>query len=431
MFKIISVGWECGEFFKQTIESVRMQNYPFWQLHVVDDGSDPEYQKRIGSWIEQLHDSRIIYTAHAENRGAVRNQYEGIRSLDPRDGDIVIFLDLDGDRLATPNVLERLLYYYRDDTLVTYGSYRPVPDPGGPVPVSPYPPEVVRDNSYRQYTQTHGTRYNHLRTAKWECLKQIPLSYFQFSPGQWLFSPTDLVVMMGCLELAGGRYKCIDETLLLYNDQQPHPDHTRNPQLNVEGSNYTFNLPPLEKLMFGGKWDPTVPSERRCEIIREYAKAFGIKNFVESGSADGDTCLALVDSFDQIHTVEIVPTVQQRTANRLSVHSHVHCYLGDTTNLFPGILDKINAPCLFWLDGHYCGSLEARGPKDTPVVEELEIIFATRQPHVILIDDARLFGSDPAYPSIEWVRNVATTQPIEFTFAYADDIIRIAPKCDS
>lgn len=177
------------------------------------------------------------------------------------------------------------------------------------------------------------------------------------------------------------------------------------------------------------QWDPTIPSEERCEIIRNYSRQHPyIKNFVESGSADGDTCIAVQPYFERLFTVEIVPTVQERTAERLRPFKNVECFQGDTTHIFPGLLQQINQSCLFWLDGHYCGSLEARGDKDTPVIEELQIILATGLPHVILIDDARLFGSDPAYPSIEWVRGQAFSQDIHYTFSYADDIMRIVPK---
>lgn len=235
----------------KTLRSVESQQNPNWLMHIVDDGSSREQQMKIRRWVTDKAtrgDFRWGYTIHDENRGAVRNQYEGVRAMNPEDDDVIVFLDLDGDQLAHPKVLDRLEEYYSDDTLVTYGSYRPVPDPGGPVPVHPYPPNVVAEGSYRKYTQTHGTRYNHLRTAKWKVLKEIPQSYFMFSPEEWIFSPTDLIVMMGCLELAGGRYKCIQETLLLYNAEQPHPDHTRNPDRNVRGSDHTFTLPPLERL---------------------------------------------------------------------------------------------------------------------------------------------------------------------------------------
>lgn len=177
------------------------------------------------------------------------------------------------------------------------------------------------------------------------------------------------------------------------------------------------------------KWDPTVPSHVRCEIIREYARQHRqCRTFVESGSADGDTTLAVKDSFEHLHTVEIVPTVQANTVERLRPFPNIHCYLGDTTEVFPQIIRQVQAPCLWWLDGHYCGSLEARGEKDTPVIEEITMILATGMPHVILIDDARLFGVDPAYPSIEWVRGMAHSQQINMSFSYADDVMRIVPR---
>lgn len=248
-FKIISVGWECGPAMFDTLRSIEEQKCHNWQVNIVDDGSGPQQQKDIQEWCYE-RDGSWTYTLHHDNRGAVRNQYEGIRAMNPKDEDIIVFLDLDGDQLAHDQVLNRLKEYYSDGTLVTYGSYRPVPDPGPDwkAPVHPFPPSVVDENSYRQYTLTHGTRYNHLRTVKWKVLKEIPQSYFMFSPDEWIFSPADLIVMMGALELAGGRYKCIEETLLLYNDLQPYPDHTRNPDRNVRGSDYTFGLPPLEKL---------------------------------------------------------------------------------------------------------------------------------------------------------------------------------------
>lgn len=247
-FKIISVGWNCRDAIERTLRSIERQAYPHWDAHIVDDGSDHPQPAYIANWCES-RDDRWTYTLHQENRGAVRNQYEGVRTMNPDDEDVIVFLDLDGDQLAHDRVLERLMHYYENDTLVTYGSYRPVPNqPGFVCPVSPFSPPVVATNSYRQNTKTQGTRYNHLRTAKWKVLKQIPETYFKYPDGEWLFSPADLVVMMGCLELAGGRYQCVRETLLLYNAAQPHPDNIRNPDRNVRGAEYTLSLPPLERL---------------------------------------------------------------------------------------------------------------------------------------------------------------------------------------
>lgn len=249
-FKIISVGWDCSGVLEQTLRSIENQKYPHWQAHIVDDASPGiEQADLIRNWCSSRGD-KWGFTIHSEGRGAVRNQYEGIRAMNPNDEDVIVFLDLDGDQLANDHVLERLVYHYRGNTLMTYGNYRPVPDlePDVPSPVSPYPPEVVKNNMYRQSTLMQGTRYNHLRTVKWKVLKAIPDSYFHFDDGSWIVTPADLIVMMGALELAGGRYKCIEETMVLYNAVQPHPDNMHHPGENVRGSNYTFSLQPLQRL---------------------------------------------------------------------------------------------------------------------------------------------------------------------------------------
>lgn len=176
------------------------------------------------------------------------------------------------------------------------------------------------------------------------------------------------------------------------------------------------------------RWNPTLTSDERCAILADYARHYKCRHFVETGSADGDTCRIMRESFDFLYTIEIVPSVARATARRLKKYQNIQCFEGDSTEILPGLLARINAPCFFWLDGHYCGSLEKRGPKDTPIQEELEIIFATKLPHVIFVDDARLFGRDPAYPTVEWVRDIATSQDIEFTFSYADDMMRVEPK---
>lgn len=176
------------------------------------------------------------------------------------------------------------------------------------------------------------------------------------------------------------------------------------------------------------KWDPTLTADERCQVLQAATKTFpDVRNFVETGTADGATCRTLRDDFDDLWTVEIVPSVYQRSKQKLAVYGNIHCFLGDSTAVLPQILEKFQGPAFFWLDGHYCGSEEARGPKDTPVAEELEFIFSTGLPHVIFIDDARLFGVDPAYPTVEWVRDIATNQNIRFDFAYVDDIMRITP----
>lgn len=246
-FKVISAGWNCPAQITQTLHSVEYQHHQDWNVHIVDDGSPAPQPEMIKAWCDE-RDSRWSYTLNPTNLGAVRSQYEGIRAMDPQDEDVIVFLDLDGDKLAHPRVLRRLERVYADgQTLLTYGGFRPIVNDYQPSPVKPFPPEVVAARSYRAYIRdAHGTCFNHLRTVKWKVLKQIPESYYQWPNGEWCLAATDYIVMLGCLEIANGRYQCFENELLLwYNDAQPYPDNVRHPAESVRCSMYALVLPPL------------------------------------------------------------------------------------------------------------------------------------------------------------------------------------------
>ena len=178
----------------------------------------------------------------------------------------------------------------------------------------------------------------------------------------------------------------------------------------------------------------TLPLNERAEVIRDYAERYDLRTLIETGSGDGITANNLAPHFERVFTVEISPHKYYGVWGALLHHRNVLPILGDSAEVLPHLLNHLNEPAVFWLDGHYDGGDSGRGREDTPVRSELFTIFANPRPrpNVILIDDARLFGTDPAYPDVEWVaRRVdqwATNggwPPYEVTVV--DDIIRIVP----
>ena len=249
MFKIISAGWNCSNFIERTLRSVEMQTREDWEILVVYDRSSDDGAGKITRWCEMREDPRWKYQCNDDQRFAVRNQYEGLRSLAPEPDDICVFLDLDGDQLAHPQVLDRLAQCYEDDTLVTYGSYKPIPDPGTTQPAKPYPPWVVASNCYRPYILNGGeTCFNHLRTMKGKVFNAIPESYFKWDNGDWYTAGTDYTFMVAALELAGGRYKCVGEVFLLYNHDNPHADNKEHPEETGRCVIDSLNKAPLSPL---------------------------------------------------------------------------------------------------------------------------------------------------------------------------------------
>lgn len=252
-FKIVSTGWTCADWIEQTLRSLEIQTVDNWDIWIIYDPSDDDGAERIVKWCE-ARDGRWNYTLNATRQMAVRNQYEAVQNLEPDDDDIVIWLDLDGDMFAHPDVLKHLGEYYAepDAPLLTYGSYKAVPDHGTSPPAVPFPPDVVRNGTYRQQMRTGVCCFNHLRTMKGKVVKAIPIDQFKFATGprrgEWFTSAGDYVFMASALELAGGRYKVIEEVLLLYNHANPLADYLTNSVASFSTTSDYLNRPPLPPL---------------------------------------------------------------------------------------------------------------------------------------------------------------------------------------
>lgn len=125
-------------------------------------------------------------------------------------------------------------------------------------------------------------------------------------------------------------------------------------------------------------------------LVLAIKKSLGARVFVETGTFLGESALWAAKHFDAVHTVEISQHYYDEFLRRPDVPGNTHIYLGDSRARLPEILAKVNSPCVFWLDGHYCGEHTGDPGQPCPVLEEIRLIAA--QPDAaLLIDDARLF----------------------------------------
>ncbi len=158
--------------------------------------------------------------------------------------------------------------------------------------------------------------------------------------------------------------------------------------------------------------------------VRAYAKQFGCPVLIETGTFRGHMIAAMLDSFEEIHSIELSDELFAKAQQRFADNRHVHLHHGDSGEMLPKLLAKIKRPVVFWLDAHASGGETATGKIDTPIVEELaEILRHPIKNHVILIDDAREFGVGKHYPTTNRLKKMmAGTYPV---FEVKDDIIRI------
>ena len=130
-------------------------------------------------------------------------------------------------------------------------------------------------------------------------------------------------------------------------------------------------------------------------IPRELALAlkakYGIEVFVETGTLVGHTAEWAAEHFKRVVTVELDMAQYFKIASDLVArHPNIEAFCG-ASELFLGGLSLNYQNVIFWLDAHT--------NENCPVMEEISIINRSHKPHVILVDDARLFGDLPAWPS--------------------------------
>jgi hypothetical protein len=172
----------------------------------------------------------------------------------------------------------------------------------------------------------------------------------------------------------------------------------------------------------------SLPVATKRAFIRHAQSVLGYETFIETGTFLGDMAGYASHLFQRVHTIELSPDLARRAVARFAAVPHVTVHEGDSGQILPDLLATINSSCLFWLDGHYSGGITARGKRDTPIAAELEAIAGHPiGPHAVLIDDARVFGTDAAYPVLEEVFALLRAIDPTFRIAVSSDIIWAAP----
>ena len=192
---------------------------------------------------------------------------------------------------------------------------------------------------------------------------------------------------------------------------------------------YTMVQPLLEAVALR-QWRrhrrPPAPRSVKAAMIRRFADPGGRAVFVETGTFFGDMLVALRGDFERLYSIELHQGLGQRAARRFAKDPNITIVVGDSGQELEPLLRVLGQPAVLWLDGHYSGFLTARGEGDTPILRELDSVFRGGTVHdVVLVDDARLFGTNPAYPTLaEIERRVRMARP-DWIVRVEDDIVQM------
>jgi hypothetical protein len=185
------------------------------------------------------------------------------------------------------------------------------------------------------------------------------------------------------------------------------------------------------------KFDDVAPPsyETKRKIITDFLSRYQIQTAIETGTFLGDTTAFLAERCASVYSIELAEELAKKATERFSDVPNVTIIQGDSTVHIPRLLASTPGTKLFWLDGHYSGTcfqgestlVTARGFSDTPIVAELKSILYDTIPHVILVDDARLFTGMSDYPSLRQVRHLCRQSRHPYSVTSENDIIRILP----
>lgn len=171
------------------------------------------------------------------------------------------------------------------------------------------------------------------------------------------------------------------------------------------------------------------PHGVKSSVLRQYAKRFALENLVETGTHNGGMLESIADDFRRVWSIELDPTWAARARRRFARKTHVRIIEGDSGAELARLVPALPGPTLFWLDAHYSGVQTATGELETPIVRELEHIFAAdERRHVMIIDDAREFGVAPDYPTLGELQAFVLARRPGLLFDVQDDVIRITPR---
>ena len=229
MFKIICAGWNCAPFITETLDSIDIQGRRDFEVMISYESENPKDEgfQIITDWIKSRREPKHYKTSFRKRKRnflyGTEARYRGIEKMKPADDDVIIWLNVDGDRFAHRQVLDRVwdAYFIDDFPLVTYGSFACVPPIAAPLIAMPYDNATIANRSYRQAP----FRAADLRTMKYKVFREIPIDQFQWSTperaGEWYSKVDDLTSMIPALELVGIRHRFIPEVLMTYNTWNP------------------------------------------------------------------------------------------------------------------------------------------------------------------------------------------------------------------
>ena len=240
-FVVVIPSYNNVKWCEKNIQSTIDQNYENYRVIYTDDCSSDGTFEKVSEVVNASNKKdKFTLIKNSTRIGALANLYNMIHSCD--DDEIILTLDGD-DWLSNEHVIGRLNEIYSSDEVwMTYGQFQNYPD-GGKGFAQQIPNNVIRDNSFRQYTWCS----THLRTFYSWLFKNIKKNDLYYN-GSFMSMTWDMAMIFPMLEMAGNRSRFINDILYIYNLDNPINDHKVNIKLQQDLDRYVRRMPRYSKL---------------------------------------------------------------------------------------------------------------------------------------------------------------------------------------
>jgi hypothetical protein len=172
-----------------------------------------------------------------------------------------------------------------------------------------------------------------------------------------------------------------------------------------------------------------IPKMRKHEQIIKYSREFGTRWFIESGTYFGETTERMAEEFEHVISIEIDVSIFKKCARYFQGFPNVKIINGDSGKVLFELVEDLDLPTTFWLDGHFSAGLTGEGDGITPILMEIQAISKSKvRGHVILIDDARDFNGEAGYPTVLQIQGLVSGTLPGSSVKVEDDMIIILPS---
>lgn len=250
---ILITSYNNKDWYQKNLDAIFNQKYSNYRVIYVDDCSEDGTADLVDKYVNELNQQdRVSIIKNKTRHFKMNNLWHAVHMC--QDNEIIIEYDGD-DWFAHNQVLQRINDAYKSDIWLTYSNLVSWPN-GKSGPNTTIPQDIIDTGKFRKF---NGCFWSMLRTYYAWLAKEIALKDLLYE-GQFMTRTSDVAIMFPMIEMAGDRFKYIQEPLYIYNVQTALNDSKVSPVLQKR----------LELLL---RRKPCYPKVTSFHLHKEYEQA--------------------------------------------------------------------------------------------------------------------------------------------------------------